>query len=91
MMTLKQCRAIYHIYIKSKGVFDIAHVSSPLDRSRRFTLHPLADLFIPTPTRLRWEAYSSHASITREVYSLISPQPSIVSYAFIQLSELGRR
>ena len=28
-----------------------------------FTLHPLADLFIPTPTRLLWEAFS-HAAIS---------------------------
>ena len=27
-------------------------VSSPLNRSKHFTLHPVADLFIPAPTRL---------------------------------------
>ena len=32
---------------------------------------PLADLFIPTPTRLLWEAF--WAAITREDYSLIFP------------------
>ena len=32
-------------------------VSSPLDRSKHFTLHSLADLFIPTPTQLLWEAF----------------------------------
>ena len=37
-------------------------VSSTLDRSNHFTLHPMADLFMPAPTRLLWEALS-HASI----------------------------
>ena len=35
-------------------------VSSPLGRSNRFTvitLHPLADMFIPTPTRLLLEGF----------------------------------
>ena len=42
---------------KCKGMFLYSTVSSPLDRSERFTLRPLADLFIPTPTRLLWEAF----------------------------------
>ena len=41
----------------------IISVSSPLDRSKRFTLHPIADVFIQTPTRLIWEAFS-HVAIT---------------------------
>ena len=32
-------------------------VSSALDRSKRFILYHLADLFIPTPTRLLWKAF----------------------------------
>ena len=40
-----------------KGMFLYSAVSCPLDRSKRFTLHPLADLFNPTPTRLLWEAF----------------------------------
>ena len=36
---------------KGKGIFFYSAVSRPLDRSKRFTLHPLADLFIQTPTR----------------------------------------
>ena len=46
-------------YNKSKkGMFfyKAQWVSSSLDRSKRFTLHPLADLFIPTPTRLLRDA-----------------------------------
>ena len=46
-----------------KGMFLYRAVSSPLDRSKRFTLHPLADVFIPTSTRLLLEAFS-HAAIT---------------------------
>ena len=34
------------------GMFLYSAVSSPLDRSKRVTLHHLADLFIPIPTRL---------------------------------------
>ncbi len=40
-----------------KQRFPYSTVPSPLDCSKRFTLHPLADLFIPTPTRLLWEAF----------------------------------
>ena len=48
---------------KGKGLFLYSVVSSPRDCSKRFTLHPLADLFISTPSRLLWEAFS-HAAIT---------------------------
>ena len=40
-----------------KDMFTYSAASSPLDRSKRSTLHPLADLFIPTPPRLLWEAF----------------------------------
>ena len=36
-------------------------VSIPWDWSKCFTLHALADLFIPSPTRLLWEAFSLDA------------------------------
>ena len=58
-----------------KGMFSYSAVSSPLDRSERFTLHSLADLFIPTPNPFLWEAFS-HAAITGEDYSLTFPSPS---------------
>ena len=46
------------VKVKVKGIFLYSAVSSPLDRSKRFTLlPPLADLFIPTPTRLLREAF----------------------------------
>ena len=52
-------------------------VSSLLERSKHFTLHPLADMFILTPTRLLWKASSRTAIYT--------------TYSFIQLSELRKR
>ena len=36
--------------IKGKGMFLYGAVSSPSDCSNRFTLYPLTDLLIPTPT-----------------------------------------
>ena len=52
---------------KGKGMFSYSEVSSPSDRSKgkHFTLHPLAELFIPTSTRVLWEAFS-HAAITAQ-------------------------
>ena len=72
---------------KVKVCFYIA-VSSPLDRSKRFTLHPMTDLFVPTPTRYLWEAFAA----------IYCPKPihshfhrSKARYSVIQLIELGRR
>ena len=45
------------VTLSTKGMLLRSAVSSPLDRSNRFTLHSLADMFIPTPTRLLWEAF----------------------------------
>ena len=39
-------------HLMTRGMFLYSAVSSPLDGSKRFTLHPLVDLFIPTPTGL---------------------------------------
>ena len=63
-----------------QGMFLYSAVSSPLDRSKRFTLPPVTDLFIPTPTRLLREAFS-HAAITHNDYSLIFPPLSIAGYS----------
>ena len=51
-------------------------VSSPSDRSNRFTLHPKADLFIPTPTRIPCEAFrpavfTVHSHIVTAVHTQI--------------------
>ena len=46
------------VIVTVKGMFVLySAVSSPLDRPKCFTLHPLADLFIPTPTRLLREPF----------------------------------
>ena len=44
---------------KCKGMFLYGAVSSPLDHSKRFARHHLADLFLPTPTGLIGEAFSN--------------------------------
>ena len=44
-------------------------VPSPWDCSRRFTLHPLADLFIPAPTRLLLEAFSHAVYCAKTIHS----------------------
>ena len=49
-----------------KVVFLYSAVSGPLDRSKRFTLHALADLFIPTPARLLGEAFYPRSNYARE-------------------------
>ena len=74
-------------WIKVKVVYSV--VSSPLDRSKRFTL------FLPWQTcSLRHQLgfsrkHSSYAAITRNDYSLTFPPLSIARYSFIQLGELG--
>ena len=54
-------------------------VSSPLDRSKRFTFCSLTQMFIATSTRLIWK-HSSHAAITHISTTVCS--------FFIQLSKL---
>ena len=60
------------------------------DCSKRFTLHPLADLYIPTPTRVIREAFS-HATLTsdlqRRLFTHISTSVKIKDY--VTLWELG--
>ena len=63
--------------------------SSPLDRSKRFTLHSLACSF---RHQLYFsEKHSRHAATPSEHFSLTCPPPSIARYSFILLIELGRR
>ena len=67
--------------------------SSPMDDSKCFTLHSLADLLIPAPTRLLWEAFS-HATIALcEDYSLTycHNRTPTTRYSSVQLNKLGRR
>ena len=69
---------------KGKGSFYIAQY--PV----RWTLHPLTDLFIPTPTRLLWEAFKQCSNYAQQLNTHISTT-SIARNSFIQLSELGHR
>ena len=85
---VRLCLVVYVIGSK-KVCFYIAHVSSPLDHSNRFTLFLLSQTCsFRHQLGFSWK-HSSHAAITREDHSLIFPQPSIARYSFIQLSELG--
>ena len=79
-MKCKQC--------KCKGTFLCSAGFSPWDCSKRFTLHPLADLFIPTPSGLLWEAFSHVAITARRLSILIFAS---AWYSFIQLTELWQR
>ena len=65
-------------------------ISSTLDRSKHFTFHPLAELFIPGLTRLLWDEFNQ-AAITRDDYSLAVPPLHIAGYSVIQLSGLEHR
>ena len=47
-------------------------MSSLWDCSKRFTLHPLADMYIPTPFRLIWGAFSQTAITARRLVVPIS-------------------
>ena len=74
-----------------KGTFLCSAVSNPWDCSKRITLHPQADLLIPTPIRLLWEASTTMLKLLREDHSFTYPPLSIVKYSFIQLGELNQR
>ena len=56
-MRLAYYMRCYLIVISRKCMFLYSAVSSPLDHSKRFTLHSLTAMFIPTPTRLLSEAF----------------------------------
>ena len=43
-----------------------SEVSSPRECSKHFTLHPLADMFIPTPTQLAFNYTMSHPTHSPE-------------------------
>ena len=63
-------------------------ISGQLDRSNRFTHRPLANLFIPTQTRLLLEAFSHVVINARRLFvHIYAPLPTD-RYSCIQLSEL---
>ena len=53
---------------------------SPPDRQKRFTLQAIADLFIPTSTRLLGEAFGYAANRVRRLLTHIFPPLSIARY-----------
>ena len=65
-------------------------VSSPLDRSKRFTLSSPGR---PVHSDTNWASLGSILVMQqmRNDYSLTRPPLSITRYSFIQLSQLGRR
>ena len=84
------CRSLFLWFLLVKKVevcFLCSAVSSPLDNSKRVTLH----LRQTCSFRHQLDFYgkhSSHATITHEDYSLIFTPPSVTKYLFEQLSEL---
>ena len=75
---------------KGKGMVLYSAVSSPLDRSKRFTLSsPGRPVHSDTVLGFSWK-HSSHAAIAQRLFTHIPPL-SIARYSFIQLSRLRRR
>ena len=60
------CHAITRL-----GIFIHGAVSSSLDRSKRFTLHPLSNMFIPASNRLLWEEFSHVAITARRLFPVV--------------------
>ena len=57
---------------KKSCMFLYSAVSSLLDRIKRFTLHRLADLFIPKPNQLLSEAFQPCSNYARRLLTQIS-------------------
>ena len=70
-------------YVCKKGMFLYSAVFRPQDRSKRFTLYSLADLFIQTPFRVLWEASSHMLQLMREGCSYNYTSLSIARYSCI--------
>ena len=80
-----------YIYIYIYKVKASSYVAQyPVLRTAQSALHftSLTDLFTQTPSRLLLEASSHMLQLMREGCSYTYPLLSIVSYSFIQLSEL---
>ena len=63
--------------VNDKRTFLYNAVSSLLARSKHFTLHSLAELFILTSTQLLWEEFSHTAITVRRLFTQIFPLLSI--------------
>ena len=76
---------------KGKGLFLYSSISSPLDRSKRFTLVALPDRPVHSDTDSAYLRSILAMQQLRNDYSHTCPPLSIVRYSFIQLSRLRRR
>ena len=81
-----------HLHIKGKGMFLYSAVSSPLDRSKRFTLFTFPDRPVHSDTNSASPgsilAMQQLCAMTK---SFTFPPLSIARYSFIQLSQQGRQ
>ena len=71
-------------FVKFSRVYLYNAMSSPQDRSRRFTLYSLSDLFSRTPSRLLWGVFIHVAINARSLFVHKYPPLSLV----VQLSNL---
>ena len=78
-------------YIKGKGMSLYSTISNPLDRSKRFTLHPPVNAVHSDANSILWEAFSHTAITAQRLFTRTLLPLSTVRRSFIQLSELGRR
>ena len=89
--TIEKCKSNIYMTACVKGMVLYSAISSPLDRSKRFTLSsPGRPVHSNTVLGFSWK-HSSHAAIAQRLYSLTFPPLSIARYSFIQLSRLRRR
>ena len=72
-------------------MFLYSAVSSPLDRSKRFTLFSSPCIPVHSDTNSDYIGSILAMQQLRKDYSLTCPPLSIASYSFIQLSRLRRR
>ena len=80
------------ILVKKEGMFLYSAVSSPLDRSKRFTLFALPDRHVHSDTNSASPgSILARQQLRANTTSLTFPPPSIAKYSFIQLSQQGRQ
>ena len=74
--------------IGRKSIFVL---SSPLYCSKCFTLHPLAHLFMPTPSRLLWESIIHATFIERRSFVRIvtTPYSQVLIYTRMSCGNVG--
>ena len=79
-------------YDKGKGIFLYSAVSSPFDRSKRFTLFASPGRPVHSDTNSASPgSILARQQLRTKAKSLTFPPLSIARYAFIQLSQLGRQ